>query len=764
MACDVTIEFVKKDPKGNEKKIKTSIELSDSPMESIAQVLSQDTEVLEDLISKLNKLYREKDIKRKNQIGNISYEKLINTIPISGGWPLSSTVKSFNASDYNILYVDMNSSSKTVEKPKTIKVGEGKTIQLITVYRNQLYNFRNWIIANDLVDSIDDNTELSEEFKAVVEELKTDKKKILTDFLNEGYKGKDTIKYKDKVLYVPSILESQIFSLQEQIQNRKYNNEFFNALAYNFNQQNKNQGSKEVTIKTKDFQALAKKLLPKELYDAISKIESVKEQVSTILSELRQTDPDFQYKLQSASDNIIKFQRVFLTINERYGLGFEDTQKNFEYLESYKGFDIYSYNGKYYQTHDALTDLDTLEAYVSKEDAKRKIDYIVNKTIIGNTHVGLKRKGQDKKVRYLQSKEGYSFGRIIKSLDVQFSTKELTDREGSLMNKGTLKDFHDYIDQGAFYPTMKQRIHEVIDTPEKAAAFIYMYKESRDKGQLAVGYILNTISNAGYKYYYVAHGESSNALRVVEITEDSAKNIKQHEITELKHFDFPKAEVIWNLCKAIEKRIDGTGMEVKLLTQEEISQQFPLADSTAKSFISGNYIVINSTTTEITDPLHEYAHIFLGLIKAQNYNKYLDLMNQVLSRENQESLRKRIRNKKDLYKNKSEFDIHEEVFADIFAKFILNNNYSQFISDSQIRKEVEKESEIIWNMLDRRDKILSMGDIWNYPIASLTNFNSDMIINLQEEESPMERFKIHRQASNWIQRQIEEKNIKEVCK
>ena len=111
----------------------------------------------------------------------------------------------------------------------------------------------------------------------------------------------------------------------------------------------------------------------------------------------------------------------------------------------------------------------------------------------------------------------------------------------------------------------------------------------------------------------------------------------------------------------------------------------------------------------------------------------------------------------------SDSDIDEEVFADLFAGYILNSKYKQFVDLSIVRHDVTKEGGTIWDMIGNDKSIVSLGQIWDYPLSSLTSLNSDFIIDLGEDDSVQSRFKVFRQATNWIQQQITDKKIIENC-
>nr|DAT77701.1 MAG TPA: hypothetical protein [Caudoviricetes sp.] len=54
-----------------------------------------------------------------------------------------------------------------------------------------------------------------------------------------------------------------------------------------------------------------------------------------------------------------------------------------------------------------------------------------------------------------------------------------------------------------------------------------------------------------------------------------------------------------------------------MLTSSEIVEKYPDIDvNTTKAFVRDSEIFINTTLAEVTDPLHEFTHIILGVLKA----------------------------------------------------------------------------------------------------------------------------------------------------
>lgn len=777
MACTVNINFKST---GKQLTFKNLIELSDSPMLGIAQALFDDEAKREQIISSFNKLYKSKNVDSK-QIGNISYTELSKTIPIEGGWPVLENIQGFNPDEYNILYIDKIGPVRPGYQinPTSISVGENKSIKVITLYRNQLNVYRNWLLANIIVGKLDDNAKFSKEFEEVQKALGRHPKIIFNQFLQGELKQEEPIKYGHTFLDIESVVENELLSLQDKISKRKYQNEFFNALVTRLKSKDD-----KYSIQISVFNKLASDLIKDtELLGNLKKIDAdpdmtdaakSKAKIKEILTQLLKTDKDFPFRISSITKDNIIFNRVFLTINEKYGLTLEKIKKVFEKQEEYKGFDVYKYNGKYYYTKGPMYENTKAEPYMSIGDIHRKINQNLKYEKLNTANIKLKT--YDTGLFYIETGERYETGSLIKSLSPAKSINikvNLSQDEVALLNNGSLQDFYNYIQSSLLFDeATKQRILDEIDTPEKAAIFLYKTNEidnKREQNRNADA-ILTEINESGYRYYFVAHQESPYRSRVIAVDIDDKQKVRisgiDNDISKFASQEIPKAQIITEFAKAIQARLEGTGFKVELLTQKEISKdkRFSGIESGAKAFIKDQSIIINTTTADISDPLHEYAHIFLGLIKAQDFKLYKALIYDVLSRRNPREIERLRKQKQKLYEGMANIDIDEEIFADIYSKFIMNNHYKDFIDHTNVRKIVTKESSTIWDMLNPDSQLIRLGDIWNEPLSALVNLNSDMLSGFQIKGSPQDRFKVYRQASNWIRSQINDKKIIEDCK
>ena len=67
------------------------------------------------------------------------------------------------------------------------------------------------------------------------------------------------------------------------------------------------------------------------------------------------------------------------------------------------------------------------------------------------------------------------------------------------------------------------------------------------------------------------------------------------------------------------------------------------------------------------------------------------------------------------------------------------------------------------NILNEFSKRLNLANLWQQPISIFSNYNSDIMIELNDNDD-RNVHKVYRQAANWIRDNINKKKIKEVCK
>lgn len=793
MACRLTITL----NNGEKLVFDDFIELSNTPIRDVAKALFNDTEKRNQVIDSFTRFYGTNKEITNSQIGNVSYKTLTEQVPIRGGWPEFD----LEEAGTNILYIDQFGASEYCGPAVTMKVGEKQTITVQPLYRNQLNSFRNKILSRKLISELNEDTKFSDKFNALTERMTLEEKKtLLDDFLSKGTVPRETIKYNDEILEVSGILSSEIAKLAGLIDSRVYKVEFFNYLKKALNENNR--GNYEIQVGNfmdkalhllkddKNFKEelrVFKQVMDDELEgeDVESKINTA---ISSLMNKLREKDAEFPYYFKTfRNGTVVEFNLISKTISEIYPeVTYEQARRTYVFQQEYKGYDIYQNNGRYYYTKGPIIpDKTKLIPLNSLEDTIRSIDYKIKNskgTIAFYLNKALK---SDNDRLYKVTEMSFEAGDVIKSLNYTIKPgKVLEGSISKIVNDSKFYDFVNYIKSvynNPTYNSIKEYILENIDTPEKAGVFLY--EISGDKYNISKVYdIVTNIKNAGYKYFFVLHAEKTKKhLRVVQINEDSFKSLKvgksETKLQRWNNQDIPKARFINALAEMIQEKVKNIGYVVQQRTAEEIAKEYPKADSKAKAFLTTQKIgdkvqsvlVINTTVADITTPLHEYAHIFLAMLKARDIQRYRNLVQYGLNQyKNQKTLVSLREQKKEAYKGMSEYDIDEELFADIFSRHLLDNTeLAKVVTDVangekiNIKQEVENSVLEALNTLNEfSSKGFNLYNLWDQPISIFAKYNSSVIADLDDET---EKHKVFRQASNWIRDQISKQNIREKC-
>lgn len=176
----------------------------------------------------------------------------------------------------------------------------------------------------------------------------------------------------------------------------------------------------------------------------------------------------------------------------------------------------------------------------------------------------------------------------------------------------------------------------------------------------------------------------------------------------------------------------------------------------SKSFILNNNIYVNTDLATLDSPIHEILHLLLGSIKFQNPKLYADLVSASTQFGNYNKIAQ-------LYPNRTQMDIQEEVFVEEFGKYLMGN--------SELNKLPEYiQYEISYNITRLLDSIL-MGDtsvrslntnIYNMSLQDLVKAvnsrltTASLNINLQDAA-------LHRELGNIKEDLLRKGDLREEC-
>lgn len=530
--------------------------------------------------------------------------------------------------------------------------------------------------------------------------------------------------------------------------------------------------------------------------------------VNWLQSLLGPTTNPIRYRAKKLKKNTLELESAYPTIKSVYGLGY-DTVSQFNEVDELNGYTIYAgaINGAqaFFFTKGILTPQSYGIAYHTLEEAKEAIATKVNKEVL--KHQGL----FDLKIRRrngeLTTREGSTFlsegfipsKSIITSIDMVVSTEGMLNNEYLLLEK-TFQDFQDYINDLAIGVEAKQFILNNIDTPEKAAIFLSEVNQrmnsvgengrvvyNRDNEDVFKA-IVTDIKNAPVKYYYIKNSiqtktegqrryyfietdktttqaaRTSPRIPIVKFLETLSATMQDkfkvpvHVVSNEDIIEATNPETISTL-EAIEGRTEA---EEEMLTLAKSLQGLEL-DSTVKAFIHNGEIYINSSTASIQDPFHEYAHLLLGVLKANPETRqvYVDLLRKALDTE---YAAQAIEKKRKLYSNRSYYDLAEEVFADMYGAYMNKNLPYELNTLFEDSKELKKNENNIFDLKDS-DKPLkeysgkTMQSFW-------TRFNRDVALALKDNPSFVKDngdIQMQRRKANWLEQQLNDGKIIEDC-
>lgn len=706
--------------------------------------------------------------------------------PIEGGWPSIEELKSLN---YNIIYIDKRDYRKVVQRGQTF-----------IVYRNGIYKLSE-ILKQRILSRRIDFTTVSPDFKKVFEYIRS-KDSSVTDYdtLINKYQD-DLLELDDKIVNIDGkkidiveVIENEFEKLMDE-KSLQYNTEFLNAFKHRV---------KESVIREKEFIIKASDIY--ELLENYAGVKNVKQKsfddIKKLLQKEINKDKEFPYKVKAIIDNVDQDTQtpelVAITLENIYPKELKKILKIKAYkeLEAFKlekrlkGYRIYSRQEKdktrYYVIKGILDD--EVKQYDSPQPSLKSAEDLVNK-LVNNERLATsiildKTQDIDDLITFYNSQLGFKpKEKVLRVLSYDKTPGASSADAYRIIESDTLYDFQkkfksqkDNIDPDtgrSTYGLTPQEIDNILDivnTPHKAKIFLLEFF-SNNPNKRTLRELLNYINGLQYSYYYIVQ-DKNNKVRAIKIDPnkplkedavlDEDKNVVKPEISNI-----PKDKVIRNIAKAIDKKLSGTGFQVVLMTQEEIKENFGEERASKNGFVTGNNIIINSTIADISTPIHEYIHVILGVIKAMNYNAYRRMITNCIDsylRTSQSAMyvMREFNKIRDLYPNMSEMDVQEEFFADAFSEYILGNNkFGTFMEDNQDWKINVAD----FFDLSQNNKLLNFDSIFSFTLSSLQDILDDALVEQKKDKDYFaNRFKLQRQMSNWLQREINDKKIREVCK
>ena len=228
--------------------------------------------------------------------------------------------------------------------------------------------------------------------------------------------------------------------------------------------------------------------------------------------------------------------------------------------------------------------------------------------------------------------KGVKEGQIITTLDIQLpSIQKLPEIFKQVLNS-TLANFR------KVFSNVEDI--ETLDTPEKAAAFVYLFtkglktaeNKNTDINQLIKSNsklgkeIVDQINKAETKSYLVE--EMRGNIATLKYLENNGNKI---DITGKFGDEAATKPTTASMEQAVKYFNEKFGIAINTMSQTELNdfgKQNNIDVKNARAFIYNGQIYINSSNANVSDVFHEMSHIFLGVLKAKYPKSYQEVISK----------------------------------------------------------------------------------------------------------------------------------------
>lgn len=483
------------------------------------------------------------------------------------------------------------------------------------------------------------------------------------------------------------------------------------------------------------------------------------------LFDLRGVDePLFRYEANGTTkvknSNGILLKKKFPSFNSIYGTTYQDFDNSVP-VKTVGSHTIFTFKQGdatlYIVARHLPNEYSEAVTFTSQEDAEKYADKLRLKETLREGAVGNLKNvdSPEKDGRTFESPDYHPANTYIKSLAININFDNFYNQEQTLLDK-PLSDFYKYLEE--LDSNSASTLITKLDSAEKAVAFLSKINQPgfiRTSGNFIKA--AEEIEQLGYKYYYIraSYKLQNGNYRNHFIPVPNAENM----IVDNPSPD-PKIPIITQLDAIAEVMQNKFGVKVNVMTQSEINDEMDKEDGIfkgqefnegTKAFIYNGEIYVNSTYATDRDLFHEYAHLFMGVLKSRNKEWYVQTLNAILelSPYAQEQLQEKMKSL-----GRSYYDSAEEVFADLYGKYLQNNLPRQLehIFDNDILKSVTH------SIFDLADSEADINDFLKYGRLSnlFMRFNSDIALAFSKNKNFLhdDQLTLQRRKQNWIEQQL----------
>lgn len=475
---------------------------------------------------------------------------------------------------------------------------------------------------------------------------------------------------------------------------------------------------------------------------------------------LLNTQRGFPFKFSYSRGNKLYLNSTYYALKDTYGITF-DTIVMMNKIQ-YREWNIYENNEKYYISKYNLLEESYSKEYESLEEAQKAIDKKIEDSTFGSNFMLNILRNLNNFEHSSQIRFGYpiQIGSIIELPNIK-GIQDLVPKGSESMitsYQHTMKDFYKLVES---YPDkIRNYIKKqsfIMDDINYAGLFMLMFSNTERTYEDAKA-IVKKLRSASTRYFYLdSKNYAFNTARLIEVSSEHVYLSDQNEIAKLgEHYPIVK---FWQSTADALKETFGVNLNV--LTQQEISDTFGEDFANQKAFIKGDQIYINSTIASTEDLFHEYSHIILGYLKIKNPEQYISLLEKVWELTNDYDKR----NINMLYDKYSYIDKLEENFVKQFSKYAIErqgNSLKEFFDEGEVLDAVN-------TIFDENNKDLI--DFGNMSISKVfSRFSTEISKALQDNQTMFkefagsDEFRMSVKKTNLLKQWIDKGTVQEDCK
>ena len=493
--------------------------------------------------------------------------------------------------------------------------------------------------------------------------------------------------------------------------------------------------------------------------------------IAKLFNKLNEKFTELSVKLVNITDGQLVIRSMYPTLGNVYGLTYSTIKEQIKFTnEVYRGYHIYQWSDgskvKYLYGQGAITPYSRAETLDSLDQVYKRIDNAYKDrdklNFVKGFDKGFRTIPAYERVNSVFLRNFYAPGSVVKVLNIELNgDTQLNENEKFILDnsKSTLEDFYqlfkDQLTESQFGV-----LRSIVDSIETAGIFTYLINDKAGSDVTTRNLRESTIfsdiiqeiadakENMDYKMYFIQDCQGkghSYYADIIPIEDDVIMN---------EHFQRPEP-IIGLINEVVDVFNERFKIGATVLNQEEMTKDFPNIPANTKAFISNGKIYINGSIATSEDVIHEYTHLILGVLKATNFDMYMNLLEKVVNHPDSKyyvtSVTKRYKNEK-----LARPDLNEEIFVAAFADFLAGKRSSQMLG--AVKEEVDKKMKSIFNLASEED----FNSLYKGRVKTMfQTFSKD--IGKVSNDLNFSKGKVYRQAAKWISDQIKDENIIEKC-